>query len=165
MHFSDGWFTEDYMREGPVAVVNDASGNPVAFANLVAEYAKNEITIDLMRRYPKVERGTMEFLFVTMLNWAKERGYDTFSLGLSAIVGVGEKPEDPSMEKTLHTIAEYVSRFFNFKGLHTFKEKFSPRWEPRYLVFPGAADLPIILTTMLRLHAGDNFLWKYFKKQ
>ncbi len=165
MHFSDGWFTEDYISEGPVAVVNDASGNPVAFANLVAEYAKNEITIDLMRRYPKVERGTMEFLFVTMLNWAKERGYDTFSLGLSAIVGVGEKPEDPSMEKALHTIAEYVSRFFNFKGLHTFKEKFSPRWEPRYLVFPGAADLPIILTTMLRLHAGDNFLWKYFKKQ
>ncbi len=165
MHFSDGWFTDDYIRECPVVVVNDASGNPIAFANLVKEYTKNEITIDLMRRYPKVERGTMEYLFVTMLNWAKEQGYDTFSLGLSAIIGVGEKPEDPRMEKALHTIAEYISRFFNFKGLHTFKEKFSPRWEPRYLVFPGAADLPLVLTTMLRLHAGDNFLWKYIKKQ
>jgi len=165
MHFSDGWFTDDYIRECPVAVVNDASGNPIAFANLVREYSKNELTIDLMRRYPKVERGTMEFLFVTMLNWAKEQGFETFSLGLSSIIGVGEKPDDPRLEKALHTIAEYISRFFNFKGLHNFKEKFSPNWEPRYLVFPGAADLPLVLTTMLRLHAGDNFLWKYFKKQ
>jgi len=165
MHFSDGWFTDEYIRNYPVVTVQDPDGNPIAFANLLSEYTRNEMTIDLMRRYPRVERGTMELLFVTMLNWAKEKGVDTFSLGLSAIVGVGEKPEDPQIEKALHTIAEYISRFFNFKGLHSFKEKFSPRWEPRYLVFPGGADLPLILTTMLRLHAGDNFLWKYFKKQ
>ncbi len=165
MHFSDGWFTDDYIRNCPVATVQDPDGNPIAFANLLSEYTGNEMTLDLMRRYPRVERGTMELLFVTMLNWAKDQGFETFSLGLSAIVGVGEKPEDPRVEKALHTIAEHISRFFNFKGLHTFKEKFSPSWEPRFLVFPGTADLPLVLTTMLRLHAGDNFLWKYFKRQ
>ncbi len=164
MHFSDGWFDNDYIRNCPVAIVRDQDGNPVAFANIVSEYTKNELTLDLMRHYPRVERGTMELLFVTMLNWAKEKGYETFSLGLSAIVGVGEKPDDPRVERALHTIAEYVSRFFNFKGLHAFKSKFHPRWEPRYLVFPGAANLPLVLTTLLRVHSGDNFLWKYFKK-
>lgn len=165
MHFADGWFTDDYIRSGPVIVVHAPDGSATAFANFVTEYTKNELTIDLMRRYPRVERGTMEVLFVSMLEWAKEKGYDTFSLGLSAIVGVGEKPDDPQVERALHTIAEYVSRFYNFKGLHTFKEKFHPSWEPRYLAYLGAASLPLTLSTLLRVHSGNNFLWKYLKKQ
>ena len=120
MHFSDGWFTDSYIRNGPVIVIYGPDGNATAFANLVGEYQKNELTIDLMRHYPKIENGTMDYLFVKMLQWAKDNGYSTFSLGLSAIVGVGEKPEDPRVEQALHTISEYVSRFYNFKGLHNF---------------------------------------------
>ena len=164
MHFSDGWFEDNYIRNGPVITVYAPDGNPTAFANLVTEYQKNEITIDLMRHFQKIEHGTMEFLFARMLMWAKDQGYATFSLGLSAIVGVGEKPDDPRVEKTLHTISEYVSRFYNFKGLHKFKEKFHPRWEPRYLIYRGAANLPIVMSTLLNVHTGGNFLWKYLKK-
>ena len=141
--------------------VHAPDGSITAFANLVPEYQKNEITIDLMRHHAKVEYGTMDFLFAKMLLWAKESGYETFSLGLSAIVGVGDKKEDPRLEKSLHTLADYVSRFYNFKGLHAFKEKFHPRWEPRYLAYTGPANLPVVLTTLLRVHAGRNFLWKF----
>lgn len=165
MHFGDGWFNDAYVRNGPVIVVHAPDGTPTAFANLVPEYTRNEVTIDLMRHYTKVEYGTMEFLFARMLQWAREKGYETFSLGLSAIVGVGEKPDDPRVEQALHTIAEYVSRFYNFKGLHEFKEKFHPRWEPRYLVYPGPASLPLVLTTLLRVHSGKDYLWKFLGKQ
>jgi phosphatidylglycerol lysyltransferase len=154
MHFSNGWFDEDYIRNGLAIVVHAPDGTPTAFANLVPEYQKNELTIDLMRRYRQVEHGTMEYLFARMLQWSKDQGYDTFSLGLSAIVGVGEKPEDPRVEQALHTISEYIGQFYNFKGLHEFKEKFHPNWEPRYLAYPGAASLPPILTTLLRVHSG-----------
>lgn len=164
MHFSDGWFNDYYVRNGLVMVIHDPDGNPTAFTNLVPEYQKNELTIDLMRRYEKVENGTMEFMFSKMLLWAKENGYDSFSLGLSAIVGVGEKPDDPRVEKALHTLSEYVSRFFNFRGLHDFKEKFHPDWQPRYLVYPGAASLPLVLNTLLQVHSGSNYLWKFLKK-
>jgi phosphatidylglycerol lysyltransferase len=164
MRFSDGWFEDGYIRNGPVIVVHAPDGSPTAFANLVPEYQKNELTIDLMRHYREVEYGTMEFLFVRMLQWAKEQGRATFSLGLSAIVGVGEKSDDPRVEQALHTIAGYVSRFYNFKGLHGFKEKFHPRWEPRYLVYPGPGSLPLVLTTLLRVHSGNDFAWKFLKK-
>ena len=163
MHFSDGWFDDAYLRNGSAAVVYTPEGTPIAFANLVPEYQKNELTIDLMRRYRQVEHGTMEYLFSSMLQWAKDQGVATFSLGLSAIVGVGEKPEDPRVEQALHTISEYVSRFYNFKGLHEFKEKFHPNWEPRYLVYPGAASLPLVLSTLLKVHSGKNYLVKFFK--
>ena len=164
MHFSDGWFEDSYIRNGPVIVVYDADGQTIAFANLVPEFQKNELTIDLMRHYSKVEHGTMEFLFSKMLQWAKDNGYSTFSLGLSAIVGVGEKPDDPRAEQALHTISEYVSRFYNFKGLHNFKEKFNPQWEPRYLAYPGASTLPLVLSTILQVHVGKNYLVKFLGK-
>ena len=165
MHFSDGWFNADYIRNGAVIVIYTSEGSPTAFANLVTEYQNNELTVDLMRHYRETERGTMEFLFVKMLQYAKEKGYSTFSLGLSAIMGVGEKPDDPRVEKALHTIADYVSRFYNFKGLHNFKEKFHPLWQPRYMIYPDAASLPLILNSLLRVHSGGNYLWKFLAKQ
>jgi phosphatidylglycerol lysyltransferase len=106
----------------------------------------------------------MEFLFVSMLEWAKQNGYDSFSLGVSSIVGVGEKPDDPRVEKALHTVAEYVKRFYNFRGLHTFKEKFHPTWEPRYIAYPGVASLPLVLSTLLWAHSGDNYIWRFIKQ-
>jgi phosphatidylglycerol lysyltransferase len=165
MHFSDGWFNDSYIRNSIVTVVHSPGGAPTAFANLMPEYQKSEMAIDLMRHFPGVEHGTMEFLFAKMLQWAMEKGYDTFSLGLSAIVAVGEKPDDPRVEQALHMIATYASRFFNFRGLHDFKEKFHPRWEPRYLIYPGPASLPLVLSTLLRIHSGNDYLWKFLGKQ
>lgn len=157
MHFSDGWFSEKYIRGCPVAVVYSVNGTATAFSNLVNEFQKNEITIDLMRHVAKIENGTMEFLFAQMLSWAKETGYKTFSLGLSPVIGVGEKPDDPRNERALHIVSEYASRFFNFRGLRHFKEKFHPNWEPRYLIYPGTANLPQVLTTLIRVHSGNSF--------
>jgi len=165
MHFSDGWFNDSYIRGCPVIVVYAPDGAPTAFANLMPEYTKNEVAIDLMRHYPGVEQGTMEYMFAKMLMWAREKGYETFSLGLSAIVAVGEKPDDPRVEQTLYKIATYVSRYFNFRGLHDFKDKFHPRWEPRYLVYPGPASLPLVFSTLLRVHSGNDYLWKFLGKQ
>lgn len=164
MHFSDGWFNEKYIQSEPVMVIHAADGSPTAFANMIQEYQKNELTIDLMRHLPKVEYGTMEFLFARLLQYAKDNNYTSFSLGLSAVVGVGEKPDDPRVEKALHTISEYASRYFNFKGLHNFKEKFHPDWQPRYLVYPGSASLPQILSTLLQAHSGRGYLWKFLRK-
>ena len=164
MHYSVGWFDEAYLNSGPVAVVRAADGRAVAFANLVTEYQKSELTLDLMRHYPHPENGVMEFLFARMLQWSKEQGYAGFSLGLSAIVGVGKNPDDPRVERALSTISEYVSRFYNFKGLHNFKEKFHPCWEPRYLAYPGAASLPLVLNTLLEAQSGRNYLVHFLRK-
>lgn len=164
MHFSDGWFDVEYIRNGAVIVVYAPDGKPSAFANLVPEYQKSEMTLDLMRHLRDIPAGTMEFMFAQVLQWSKEQGIETFSLGLSAVVGGGEQPDDPRVEQALHKISEYVSRFYNFKGLHNFKDNFHPTWEPRYLAYRGAGNLPLVLNTLLAVHSGGNFLWKFLKK-
>jgi len=164
MHFSDGWFDDEYIRNSPVMAIHAPNGEVTAFANLVPEYQKNETALDLMRRRRQVENGTMELLFSSLLEWAKEQGYASFSLGQAPLTGIGEHNDDPRIEKALRRLSEYFKRFINFRGLHSFKEKFNPRWEPRYLVYLGVPSLPGIVTTLLRVHSDGNFLWNYLKK-
>jgi phosphatidylglycerol lysyltransferase len=145
-------------------VVRAPDGQIVAFANLISAYQKREITIDLMRHQCGMANGSMEFLFVSLLLWAKDQGYDTFSLGATTTFGKGHQPGDPRILRALDLIAALVDRFYRFKGLYAFKDKFHPRWEPRYLAYPGTATLPLTLTTLIRVHSGENFLWYYLRK-
>jgi phosphatidylglycerol lysyltransferase len=163
LRFSLGWFDDDYIRNSPVMAVHTSEGTISAFANLVPEYQRNEATIDLMRHRRDVEPGTMDFLFVALFQWAKERGYATFNLGLSALSGVGERTDDPTVERALHYIYEHVNQFYNYKGLHAFKAKFDPQWSPRYLGYPGPASLPAVALTLVRAHSGDAFVQGYLK--
>jgi len=162
--FSLGWFDDNYIRTGPVMAVHTPGGDISAFANIVPEYQRNEITADLMRRRAEIENGTMDFLFVSFFEWAKAQGYHSFDLGLSPLSGVGQQPDDPTVERALHFIYEHVNRFYNFQGLHAFKEKFHPNWEPRYLVYPGPASLPAVATALNRASSGDDFVWDYVKE-
>jgi phosphatidylglycerol lysyltransferase len=159
--FSLGWFDDDYIRNSPVMAVHTPQGTVSAFANLVPEYRRNEATIDLMRHRRDVEGGTMDFLFVALFQWAREQGYVTFNLGLSALSGVGEHADDPAVERALHYIYEHVNQFYNYKGLHAFKAKFDPEWSPRYLVYPGPTSLPAVAIALVRAHVGDDFVREY----
>ncbi|EDX77053.1 conserved hypothetical protein [Coleofasciculus chthonoplastes PCC 7420] len=160
--FSLGWFDDNYLRECEIAAVHNSGGEITAFANVVPEYQLNEITIDLMRKRTEVENGTMDFLFISLFQHFKEQGYDSFNLGLSALSGVGEHKKSPRLEKALHYLYEHLNQFYNFQGLHTFKDKFHPHWEPRYLVYPSATALPEVVVALIRADSGDRLL-DYFK--
>ncbi|MHC5746064.1 MAG: phosphatidylglycerol lysyltransferase domain-containing protein [Nostoc sp.] len=160
--FSLGWFDEAYLRECEIAVVHNSEGQISAFANIIREYQLNEATIDMMRHRSSLENGTMDFLFISLLQHFKEGGYDSFNFGLSALAGVGDNPESRRLEKVLHYLYEHLNRFYNFKGLHAYKDKFRPRWEPRYLVYPSLAALPDVVVALIRADSGDR-LFDYFK--
>ena len=159
--FSLGWFDDAYIRHSLVMALHAPDGAIVAFANIITEYQRNEVTVDLMRRQCEIENGTMDFLFIAFFLWAKERGYASFNLGLSALSGVGEKPNDPAVERALRYIYGHVNQFYNFKGLHEFKEKFHPEWSPRYLVYPGPASLLGVALTLQWASSGDDFFDHY----
>jgi phosphatidylglycerol lysyltransferase len=148
-----------------VMLVRSAQGEVTAFASLLPEYQLKQVSIDLMRHIRDIESGSMDFLFAALLQWAKDNQYETFSLGMSALSGIGEKPQDPAIERTLHYIFEHVSQFYNFKGLHSFKEKFHPIWSPRYLIHPGPASLPLVAIALMRADSGDNLLEEFFNPQ
>ena len=159
LRFSLGWFDPAYLNTCPILLVRDREGFIAGFANLVTEFQASEIGVDLMRYLQHVESGLMDFLFVSLFQWARdEQGCSTFNLGLSALSGVGEHSDDPIVERTLNFIYQNVDRFYNFRGLHSFKEKFHPTWSQRYLIYPTVSNLPAVSAAIFRANFGGGSL-------
>ena len=155
--FSVGWFEEAYLQKTRAIVIYTPNGKISAFANMIS-VGDRVIGVDLMRRRTEVENGTMECLFASMLQHCQELGYAEFDLGLSALAGVGEPGKSGRLEKFLIYLSDHLSKFYNFKGLHSFKDKFGPRWEPRYFVYPSLGSLPDVVVALIRADSGDRLL-------
>ena len=156
--FSVGWFDDTYLNDCRIMLIRNPQGSVDAFANIITEFQADEITIDLMRHRQSAAHGHMDFLFASLFGWAQQNGYRSFNLGLSGLSGVGEKAGDPAIERTLHYVYEHVNQFYNFKGLHEFKQKFHPAWSPRYLVYPGAVSLPAVAIALIRADQGRGLI-------
>jgi len=163
--FSLGWFDEDYIGSCPVMVIRSDDGTAVAFANIYSEYQLNEATVDLMRRTKDAPNGTMDFLFVSLFDWAKSAGYDTFNLGLSPLAGVGDESDDPIVEKGINFVYKHANRFYGFIGLHAFKEKFNPEWSPRYLVYDGARNLLTTAYSIVSADSGESLIRSHLRRR
>lgn len=148
--FTLGWWEDDYIRGSRVAAVEDADGKVYAFANEIFDGVPGEATIDMMRRAPE-PNGVMDFLFAKMYQYYHEQGYRGFSLGMAPFANVGTEDGAGLPERALHEMYEHMNRVFSYKGLHAYKDKFNPRWEPRYLVYESGATLPLIALAIVRL--------------
>ena len=127
----------------------------VAFANLMPDYGSHtELSIDLMRYTPDAPHGTMDFLFVELILYARARGYRYFNLGMAPLGGVGETRYARAGEKIARLAFEYGNRFYNYKGLRSFKAKFHPEWRSAYLAYPILTPLPSLLIDSAALVAG-----------
>ncbi len=148
--FSLGYFEERYLCEGPVALAR-RDGAIVAFANVWAPANPAELSVDLMRYVPGAPRGTMDFLFVSLMRWGREKGYGAFNLGMAPFSGFEERSLAPAWTKLGARLFRYGEDFYNFQGVRQYKEKFAPEWRPRWLAAPGGLRLPVILTNIAAL--------------
>jgi len=161
--FSLGAFEDDYVRGNPAMVIFNEEERVMAFANIVSCYQAPELSIDLMRRRAEARSGAMELLFTSLFEWAKSKGYERFNIGPSPFAMVGEHSEDPATEKAIHFIYQHIDQFYNFKGLHAFKEKFKPRWRPLFLSYEGAAGLPLVAAAIVRADSGEDSWWAFLR--
>ena len=153
--FSVGRFDASYLQRLPVAVVR-REGRVVAFANLLTTDAAQEASVDLMRYTPDAPPGTMDFLFAKILLHLQARGYQSFGLGMSPMAGMAERRRAPRWQRLGRLLFEYGERFYNFRGLHSFKDKFEPVWEARYLTAPGGVAPLFVLADVATLISGGG---------
>jgi phosphatidylglycerol lysyltransferase len=142
--FSLGFFHPGYLASAPVAVARK-DGAIVAFANLWTSSARVELSVDLMRFAPAAPRSTMDFLFVSLMLWGREQGYQRFNLGMAPFSGFEQHALAPVWTKLGALLFRFGEDFYNFQGIRQYKEKFSPEWRPRFLAAPGGLRLPFIL--------------------
>jgi phosphatidylglycerol lysyltransferase len=85
----------------------------------------------------------------------RDEGCTRFSLGMAPFAAVGAQPGSPALERGLRVLSDHLTRFFSFKGLQDYKEKFGPAWEPRYLVYQSEVSLPVVTVALVRLTEGS----------
>src|SRR5262245_1641564 len=140
--FSLGRFDPDYLRSTPVATAEDAGGRALAFVNIIPSYHPGEATIDLMRHRVDAPNGVMDFLFVKLFIRDRDKGYNRFNFGLAPMSGFQEREEASAMERAVHQFFQRLTFLFGFGGLKAYKAKFASHWEPRYVIYRHALDLP-----------------------
>jgi phosphatidylglycerol lysyltransferase len=152
--FSLGRFERGYLSRAPLAVVR-REGAIVAFASLMPDYRQHqELSIDLMRHGTAAPPGCMDFLFVRLMEYARDAGYAWFNLGIAPLAGVGENEFARPTERLARLAYEYGNRFYNYKGLRRYKEKFQPQWRGAYLAYPYQMSPRLLLLDISALIAG-----------
>jgi phosphatidylglycerol lysyltransferase len=151
--FSLGFFEEEYVRRFPAAVL-EREGRIAAFATVWPGPRKAELSVDLMRHLESAPKNAMEVIFVHLMLWGAEQGYEWFSLGMAPLSGLEASPLAPLWSRLGRIVYRRGEVFYNFQGLRAFKEKFHPAWEPRYLAYPGGLSLPGVMADVSALVAG-----------
>ncbi|RXZ31133.1 bifunctional lysylphosphatidylglycerol flippase/synthetase MprF [Oxalobacteraceae bacterium CAVE-383] len=135
--FSMGAFKEPYVLQQSIAVVRK-DDRIVAFATLMApQVLRIEAAIDLMRQQRDAPPGTMDFLFANMMLYCQAQGYQRFGLGMAPMSGMEQHQLASRWHRFGRMMFQHGERFYNFRGLRSFKDKFDPEWEARYMIAEG----------------------------
>lgn len=153
--FSLGFFDEEYINRAPVGIVRK-DGKIVGFTTIMPLYNDHTVSIDLMRLIPNPPNGAMDALFLGIILWAIDEGYEKFIVGKAPLSNVGTHQFCNRNEKVAKYIYQYGNRIYSFKGLRRYKEKFYPEWEGTYLAYPKGTNLSVAVLNLTRLISGTD---------
>ena len=122
----------------------------MAFITWVPMFAAKGWADDYIRRAEDAPNGAVEYAVVGTLEKLRERGDKVVSLGLAPLANVTSENQEAvlSLERGLEIIYERFANPFHYDTLRQFKEKFEPRWENRYLAYPGIGALPRVMLAL-----------------
>jgi phosphatidylglycerol lysyltransferase len=151
--FTMGRFDPAYICEFPCALVR-VEGRIVAFANLWTTAERSSFSMDLMRYGETAPKNIMDFLFVELLQWGRDQGYDAFEFGMAPLAGLEGRPLAPLMTRVGRILFERGEDLYNFQGVRRYKDKYDPIWAPRYIAAANKWALGIALADVSLLSAG-----------
>jgi lysyl-tRNA synthetase class 2 len=128
----------DHLRESFVVVAHDADGAARGFLHFAPCYGRPAVSLGLMRRERGSVNGLTEFLVVSAIEMLRERGIEEMSLNFAAFARLLRDPGN-LFERALGRLVTLANPYFQIESLYRFNAKFSPRWQPRYLLYEPSA--------------------------
>jgi phosphatidylglycerol lysyltransferase len=149
--FSIGFFASDYIARASVAVVKNAKDQIIAFANIMPTYTKEMVSIDLMRYSSEAPQSIMDFLFISLFNYYKEKGIKVFNLGMAPLSNVGTSRKSFVQERIANLIYQFGSHFYSFQGLREYKNKYATSWRSRYMMYSRDDMILFVIWALVRV--------------
>jgi lysyl-tRNA synthetase class 2 len=114
------------------------------------------LSLDLMRGDRTAENGLTELMVASVLEAAPELGVRRVSLNFAVLRSVFARAEELGAGPVLrvwHRMLRFASQLWQIESLYRANAKYQPIWQPRYLCFPAARDLPRIAIAALTAEA------------
>ncbi|WP_405395374.1 phosphatidylglycerol lysyltransferase domain-containing protein [Microbispora hainanensis] len=134
----------------------EAPGGDIQAVLHFVPWGADGISLDLMRRDREADPGLNELLIVRALQAAPDFGVTRVSLNFAmfrSALARGERLGAGPVLRAWRGVLVFLSRWFQIESLYRFNAKFRPSWEPRFLLYPAARDLPRIGIAALRAEA------------
>jgi phosphatidylglycerol lysyltransferase len=151
--FSVAAFDAEYLAAQSVMLVRQ-NGAPVAFATFMTTDMNTEATVGVMRHVTAASPYAMEYLFTRLALHLKQAGFSRLSLGMAPLSGLAPTPLAGTWHRIGHLLWRFGGVLYNFRGLRSFKSKFDPDWQPRYLAASGLLGPFLTLASLAML--ADN---------
>ena len=152
--FSQGKFRWDELKNQTIITVENPEEKVIAFLNIIPDFKQGESTYDLIRKTKDSPHGVMDFLIVELFKYMKSQNYHTVNLGFAPMSGMDDPHSFP--ERTMKFAYEKIKSFSHFKGARNFKDKFSPVWHNKYLIYSQDYDLLQVPVALSRVIKPDN---------
>jgi phosphatidylglycerol lysyltransferase len=135
--------TLGYLKDRRVFVAS-MGDSPIAFLVLCPVPLRNGWLTEQFPRLPSAPNGTVELLMDFAVRTIAAEGAGYVTMGLVPLAEATPQGSNPTWLRILSGWARaHGRRFYNFRGLESFKEKFHPQeWEPIYAVVRGQPFTP-----------------------
>ncbi len=114
------------------------------------------LSLDLMRRDRASDNGLNEFMIASLMAACPDLGVRRVSLNFAVFrdaIERGERIGAGPILRLWRSLLIFASRWWQIESLYRFNVKFRPYWEPRFISYPSARDLPRIAVAALEAEA------------
>ncbi len=144
-------------RDGDCLLVlgRDADGRLRGLLQFVP-WGTHGLSLDLMRGDRDAANGLTELMVVSAVEAAPDLGVTRVSLNFAVLRSVFARAEELGAGPVLrlwHRSLKAASHLWQIESLYRANAKYQPVWQPRYLCFPTARDLPRIAVAVLSAEA------------
>jgi phosphatidylglycerol lysyltransferase len=151
MAFTEGNFDREVFSKQILITVEDQQERIYAFLNIIPDEVSGVAAYDTIRKTGDAPVGVLDMLLVRTMLYFKDQGYQSVNLGMAPLSGI---MGNSFTERTARYAYENFKSFSHLKGLRKYKEKFSSRWEQKFLVYNSNLHLPRIPNVLKRLSKG-----------
>ncbi|MFA7368860.1 MAG: phosphatidylglycerol lysyltransferase domain-containing protein, partial [Kiritimatiellales bacterium] len=156
MGFDLSSFNPQAVREKGAAVVRSPSGRLEAFATWHSYAHGRGRCLDLMRSHAEA-RDVMDFLILEAIQSFRDQGIEEICFGSAPLANTSDPSEHSMYDRSVRFVFENLERFYGYKRLFFFKQKYQPCWEARYLAYPCGTSLLLVGVAIAGVHLTHGF--------
>ncbi|MFF5078442.1 phosphatidylglycerol lysyltransferase domain-containing protein [Actinoplanes sp. NPDC000266] len=138
-----------------LVLCRDDTGRLRGLLNFVP-WGRSGLSLDLMRGDRTAPNGLTELMIVAAIEYAGTAGLTRLSLNFAVLRGVFARGEElgagPFIRIGYRTL-KLASRVWQIESLYRANAKFQPDWQPRFLCYPSARDLPRVTVAVMSAEA------------